>query len=116
MVRGIHHFSIIESSEESVRFYKAWGFIEKSRIERSSDYVVLLEGFDVGLELFIDPKHPQKSKVEPLGLRSLSLLVDNLEKSVIELNIEDWIANNDWIGERYCNITDLDGNVVQLHE
>jgi len=48
-------------------------------------------------------------KEEPLGYRALSLKVDSL-------NGIDGTVMTDWNGERYVNIADPDGNVVQLHE
>ena len=111
MILGIHHFSLIASSEESVRFYKKLGFHEKKRIEREHDTVVILEGFDLGLEIFIDPKHPARSAPEPLGLRLISLRVDRIEDVVEPDKIQI-----DWYGNRYCVITDPDENKVQLCE
>ena len=55
MVTGIHHVSIIASSEASVEFYTKLGFQEYKRIERDYDTVVLMDGFGIGLEVFIDP-------------------------------------------------------------
>lgn len=116
MILGIHHFSIIVSSEESVRFYQKLGFAEERRIERSYDTVVLMSGYGVGLEIFIDPKHPRRGELEPLGLRQISLRVDELEEMARELGLEDVEINIDWSGNRYCVITDPDGNTVQLCE
>lgn len=108
MVTGIHHFSIIVSSEASVEFYTRLGFKENKRIKRDYDTVVLMDGFGIGLEVFIDPKH-SRSADEPLGFRTLSLKVDSLD------GIEGTVMK-DWNGEKYVNIADPDGNIVQLHE
>ena len=105
MVTGIHHFSIIASSEASVEFYTKLGFQECRRIKREYDTVVLMDGFGIGLEVFIDPRH-KRMKEEPLGFRTLSLIVDRLDGTVM----------TDWNGERYVNISDPDGNTIQLHE
>ena len=105
MVTGIHHISIIASGEASVDFYTKLGFQENRRIKREYDTVVLMDGYGIGLEIFVDPKHKQTDE-EPLGFRTLSLKVDNLDGDVL----------TDWNGERYTNILDPDGNVVQLHE
>lgn len=105
MVTGIHHFSIIVSSEASVEFYTKLGFHEHKRIKRDYDTVVLMNGFGTRLEVFIDPRH-SRPKEEPLGFRTLSLKVDSLDGTVM----------TDWNGESYVNIADPDGNVVQLHE
>ena len=108
MVTGIHHFSIIASSEASVEFYTKLGFKENKRIKRDYDTVVLMDGYGIGLEVFIDPRHC-RSVDEPLGLRTLSLKVDTLDGTDESVKI-------DWNGERYVIITDPDGNVIQLHE
>lgn len=114
MITGIHHFSIIASSEKSVEFYTTLGFREYKRIERGYDMVVLMEGYGVGLEVFIDPSH-SRSVVEPLGLRYSSLRVDDIEKTMKELGVDGKIQT-DWNGKRYVMITDPDGNDVQLIE
>lgn len=105
MVTGIHHFSIIASGEASINFYTNLGFRENKRIKRDYDTVVLMDGYGIGLEIFIDPRHKQVND-EPLGIRTLSLKVDSVDGDVL----------TDWNGERYVNILDPDGNVVQLHE
>ncbi len=108
MVTGIHHFSIIASSEASVEFYTKLGFQERKRIKRNYDTVVLMDGYGIGLEVFIDPRHCRRIE-EPLGLRMLSLKVNSLDGI-------DGTVMTDWNGERYVNIADPDGNTVQLHE
>ena len=114
MITGIHHFSIIASSEESITFYTTLGFREYKRIERGYDTVVLMEGYGVGLEVFIDASHAPSSS-EPLGLRYLSLRVDDIEKTIEELGFNGKMQT-DWNGKRYVMITDPDGNDVQLCE
>ena len=108
MVTGIHHFSIIASSEASVEFYTRLRFKESKRIKRDYDAVVLMDGHGIGLEIFIDPRHC-RSVDEPLGFRTLSLKVDSLDGI-------DGTVMTDWNGERYVNIADPDGNTVQLHD
>lgn len=105
MVTGIHHISIIVSGEASVDFYTELGFRENKRIERDYDTIVLMDGFGIGLEIFVDPRH-KRSNDEPLGFRTLSLKVDSLGVDM----------QTDWNGEKYVNILDPDGNIVQLHE
>ena len=114
MITGIHHFSIIASSEASITFYSTLGFREYKRIERGYDTVVLMEGYGVGLEIFIDASHAPSSS-EPLGLRYLSLKVDDIEKTMEELDVNGE-TKTDWNGKRYVMITDPDGNDVQLCE
>ena len=108
MITGIHHFSIIASSEASVEFYTTLGFQEYKRIKRDYDTVVLMEGYGIGLEVFIDPRH-SRSADEPLGFRTLSLKVDSLDGI-------DGTVMTDWNGKRYVNIADPDGNMIQLRE
>lgn len=114
MITGLHHFSIIASSEESISFYSTLGFREYKRIERGYDTVVLMEGYGVGLEVFIDSSHSPASS-EPLGLRCFSLMVDDIEKTMEELRMSGKVQT-DWNGKRYVMITDPDGNDVQLCE
>lgn len=116
MITGIHHFSIIASSEKSIDFYVSLGFKEERRITRPYDTVVLLNGFGIGLEIFIDSKHPRRGELEPLGLRSLSLRVDDMEKTLEELGLKSTEIMTDWNGKRYVIIKDPDGNAVQLCE
>lgn len=108
MATVIHHFSIIASSEASVEFYTKLGFQETKRIKREYDTVVLMDGYGIRLEVFIDPRH-SRSKEEPLGFRTLGLKVDSLDGI-------DGTVMKDWNGEKYVNIADPDGNIVQLHE
>ena len=91
-----------------MEFYTRLGFREHKRIKRDYDTVVLMDGYGIGLVVFIDPRH-SRSTEEPLGLRVLSLKTDSLDGI-------DGTVMTDWNGERYVNIADPDGNVVQLHE
>lgn len=116
MITGIHHFSIIASSEKSIDFYVSLGFKEERRITRSYDTVVLMSGFGFGLEIFIDPKHPGRETPEPLGLRSLSLRVDRIEETIRGLGLDSVEIMTDWNRKRYVIIKDPDGNAVQLCE
>ena len=115
MITGIHHFTIIASSENSVRFYAKLGFEEYKRISRVYDTVVLMGGFNFGLEIYIDPSHPAKS-VEPLGLRNISLKVNNIEETLESLGINNSPIMKDWVGGRFVFIYDPDGLQIQLHE
>lgn len=116
MIVGIHHFSIIASSEESIDFYSKLGFKEYKRIERRNDTVVLMNGHGQGLEIFIDPSHPPRSTPEPLGLRHLSLRVNKIEETINELGFESGPVLTDWVGVKFCFVADPDGWPVQLHE
>lgn len=116
MIVGLHHFSIISSSEESVAFYEKLGFREYKRVERRYDTVVLLNGHGVGLEIYIDPSHPSRERPEPLGVRNLSMRVDKIEETVAELGLEAGPIMTDWTGVRFCFVADPDGLPVQLHD
>lgn len=52
--------AIISSSVASVSFYKKMGFAEIYRNKREYDTVVLLEGYGIRLEIFVDPRHPKR--------------------------------------------------------
>lgn len=91
-----------------MEFYTRLGFKENKRKKRDYDTVVLMNGYGIGLEVFIDPRHC-RSADEPLGFRTLSLKVDSLD-------CIDGTMMIDWNSERYVNITDPDGNTIQLHE
>ena len=117
MITGLHHISMISSSEESVDFYKRLGFKEFFRKKRNYDTVVLLRGYGLQLEIFVDPSHPQRAtNPENIGLRNFALKVDDIENTVKELEYSTAKIETDWIGEKYCFIADPDGMQVQLHE
>lgn len=115
MITGIHHFSLIVSSEESIAFYTKLGFEEYKRIIRSNDTVVLMKGHGIGLELYIDASHSPRI-TEPLGPRHLSLKVESIESTVKELELEAGPILQDWVGMRYCFVIDPDNWPLQLHE
>ena len=117
MINGFHHFAIISSSERSVEFYKKLGFVEGFRRERPYDTVVLLEGFGIKIEIFVDPRHPERATApENLGLRHIALKVDNLESTLEALGLSPDRILSDWVGERFCYVQDPDGLPVELHE
>lgn len=121
-ITAIHHFAIIVSSEASVEFYIKLGFKETFRKKRNYDTVVLLSGYGIQIEMFVDANHPDRAtKPENLGLRHLALRVSNLEETIEKLKktMGDFEASpimNGWIGERFCYITDPDGLPIELHE
>ena len=115
MITGIHHFSIIVSSESSIAFYERLGFKESNRITRDYDTVVLLEGFGLELVIFIDPNHPKRhSDSECIGIRNLSLKVDDIQR--ISKEFECGPVMEDWFGKKYCVMTDPDGLPIEFHE
>ena len=116
MIEAVHHVAIIVSSDEAVEFYKRLGFTIFKRVERNRDTVVLLRGYGIQLELFVDASHPARSIPEALGLRHLALKVDDIEKTSNALGLKIGSVKNDWIGERYCFTVDPDGNTIELHE
>lgn len=119
MIKSIDHIAIIVSSEEGISFYKRLGFKELYRKERINDTVVIihLEGDGTKLEIFIDPNHPERvTNPEAKGLRHLAFKVNSIEETLKELDIEAGPVMNDWIGDRYCFISDPDGLPIELHE
>lgn len=117
MITGVHHFAIIASSEVSVQFYKRLGFRETYRRDRKYDTVVLLDGYGIQIEMFIDPNHPERAtKPENMGLRHLALKVGKIEDTVGELGLEIGPIMNDWVGVRFTFTADPDGLPIELHE
>ena len=117
MIKGLDHLTIIVSSEETVDFYRKLGFTEVFRKKREFDTVVILEGINIKIELFIDSTHPCRP-LEPefLGMRYLALKVDEIEKTAEEMGLIMSPISYDWIGIRYSYVKDPDGNLIQLHE
>ena len=63
--------------------------------------MVLLNGYGIWIEIFIDPRHPPRATdPECRGLRNISLKVDSIEKTVEEIGLETVAMQTDWIGER----------------
>ena len=116
MIQGVHHLALIVSDEKCVTFYKELGFDIFKQIERQYDTVILLLGYGILLELFVDPNHPPRSNPEPLGLRHLAFKVDDIENTVRMLTEATGSLKTDWVGEKYCFIVDPDGNSIELHE
>lgn len=123
MISAVHHIAIIISKEEHLEFYKLLGFQEVFRKERSYDTAVLLDGYGMELEIFIDGQHPNRPDPEPIGLRHFALKVDGaLEDEIERLRNEiDTVIDvgpimSDWRGERFVFVKDLDGIAVELHE
>lgn len=111
---GLDHIAIIVSSEESLRFYEKLGFREKQRIERSYDTVVFME-CGVTLEIFIDPKHPERvTDPEAKGLRHIAFTVDSLEEIMKIVECEE--IRTDWFGRRFTFCKDLAGQPIELKE
>lgn len=113
--RSLHHIAIIVSTEESILFYEKLGFKEIDRMDRGYDIIVMMEGPCL-LEIYIDPTHPARvNRPEALGLRHLALKVENLQKTVQELNIEvEPIREIN--GKHFTYLKDPDGLPIELHE
>ena len=115
MINGIHHFSLIASSELSISFYEKLGFKVSFRKERVKDTVVVMNGHDTQIEIFIDPSHPKRAcNPENLGLRGLSFKVNDIED--VRTQFECGPVMNDWYGQKYCVTHDPDGLPIQFHE
>ncbi len=119
MITGLHHIAIIVSSEESLAFYRLLGFTETFRKIRKYDTAVLMDGYGMQLEIFIDPSHAPHPEQEPIGLRHFALKVEKLEDEIERLKgagIEIGPVMEDWTGVRFCFVKDFDGLLVELHE
>lgn len=115
MITGIHHFAIIVSSENSIAFYEKLGFKKSFQKVRENDIVILLEGYDICLEMYIDPSHPERSvNPERIGLRHLALKVDSCER--ISEQFDCGPIQKDWVGVNYCYTHDPDGLPIEFHE
>lgn len=112
---GLDHVALIVSSEESLWFYEKFGFKETKRIERSYDTVVFLECDQVVLEIFIDPKHPERvSDPEAKGLRHVAFTVESLEEIMKIVECEE--IRTDWFGRKFTFCRDYDGQPIELKE
>lgn len=115
MITGIHHFSIISSSDKSVAFYESLGFSEILKKKREYDTIVLMEGYGVEIELYIDPIHPKRAtNPENIGLRNFALKVDSCQE--IKNHYDCGAIQQDWFGKNYCFTFDPDGLPIQFHE
>lgn len=125
MIKQVHHIAIIISSERCLQFYKLLGFQEFFRKIRSSDVIVLMSGYGIQLEIFIDSRHRRRdeAEIEPTGLRHLALKVDGKIEDEIERlqSASSEVLSfgpimKDWRGIRFVFVKDPDGTVIELHE
>ena len=122
MIAGLHHIAIIVSGERSLEFYRLLGFTESFCKKRKYDTAVLMDGYGMQLEIFIDPSHAPHPEQEPIGLRHFALKVDKIEDEIERLRnesaevIEVGPIMEDWTGVRFCFIKDYDGLSIELHE
>ena len=111
----LDHIALIVSSEECLRFYEKLGFKETQRFERSYDTVVFMENSGIVLEIFIDPKHPERvSNPEARGLRHISFMVDCLDDVMKIVECEE--IRTDWFGRKFTFCRDCDEQPIELKE
>ena len=104
--------SIIISSEKGVDFYKELGFKEIEREVRKEmhDEIISLSDGNLELRLYKDATHPIRNrKPESLGIRYLTLEVDNLNAFEHEIIKEDRLG-------KFIFLNDPDGQPVQIRE
>lgn len=112
---SLDHIALIVSSENSLEFYEKLGFKETKRIGRSYDTVVFMECGQIVLEIFVDPKHPERvTEPEAKGLRHIAFLVENLAEVMKVLECEE--IRTDWFGRRFTFTKDPDGQPIELIE
>lgn len=119
MITSFHHIALIISSEDNLEFYRRLGFKESFRKKRLHDIVVLMDGYGMQLEIFIDSSHCSHQEPEPIGLRHFALKVDEIEKTILNLGLSKKDVGPimiDWTGVRFCFVKDPDGVKVELHE
>jgi glyoxylase I family protein len=122
----IHHVAIICSDyQKSKQFYvEVLGFSilqETYRSTRDSYKLDLKVGTSSQIELFSFPNPPERvNSPEACGLRHLALAVDDLDRSVAELQakgvaLED-IRLDEITGKRFTFFKDPDGLPLELYE
>ena len=115
MATGLHHISLIASSDKTINFYLELGFRETNRRKRLDTTEVILEGYGVVLEFLVDRFRPKRDRIpEPLGIRYFSIVVDDYESIV--RNYTDAHRMRDVSGERYCYLWDPDGQKIEIRE
>ena len=125
MIKGLHHIAIICSDKQrSLSFYvDALGFeIVRTHIRpEHHDEIIMLEGYGVILELFIDDTHPPRvTNPEALGLRHLAFRVEDVEKLSESLKARGFypelIRKDSFTCEKMTFVKDPDGLPIELHE
>ncbi|MUH00749.1 VOC family protein [Scytonema sp. UIC 10036] len=123
---GIHHVAIICSDyERSKKFYvEVLGFSiikETFRAHRNSYKLDLRVGQNHQIELFSFPSPPKRASTpEACGLRHLAFQVDNIEKTVSDLNsqgieVED-IRIDEITGKKFTFFKDPDDLPLEIYE
>ncbi|MBR4731747.1 MAG: hypothetical protein IK081_03165 [Lachnospiraceae bacterium] len=115
MATGLHHISLIASSDKTIDFYLELGFRETKRRKRLDTTEVTLEGYGLVLEFLVERFRPKRDCIpEPLGIRYFSIVVDDYE-SIVRNNF-DAHRMRDMSGERYCYLWDPDGQKIEVRE
>ncbi|CAI3260837.1 VOC family protein [Enterococcus cecorum] len=111
----LDHIALIVSCESNLTFYKKLGFEETHRFEREYDTVVFMKSGVVDLEIFIDPKHPDRvSGPEAKGLRHIAFVVDSLDEIMKVVECEK--IRKDWFGRKFTFTKNPDGQPIELKE
>lgn len=123
---GIHHVAIICSDyEKSKQFYvETLGFTviaETFRAERNSYKLDLRVGEHDQIELFSFPNPPDRpSRPEACGLRHLAFVVEDIEKSVAELQSKgvavEEVRVDHLTGKRFTFFQDPDGLPLEIYQ
>lgn len=110
---SLDHIGIIISAEQNLEFYKKLGFEEEKRFERDYDKVIFMRCGEIVLEIFVDPRHPERmSSPEAMGLRHMALVVEQIESLPLEIGE----IKTDWFGRRFTFVKDPDGQPIELKE
>ncbi|MGI8504251.1 MAG: SMU1112c/YaeR family gloxylase I-like metalloprotein [Hassallia sp.] len=125
-ITRIHHVAIIcLDYERSKRFYvETLGFSiiqETFRAQRNSYKLDLRVGESQQIELFSFPNPPQRiNNPEACGLRHLAFEVDDIEKTVLELQLKGVKVENIRIdeitGKRFTFFPDPDNLPLEIYE
>lgn len=125
MIKGLHHIAIICSDKQrALSFYvDALEFeIVRTHVRPAHhDEIIMLEGYGVILELFIDDTHPPRvTNPEALGLRHLAFRVEDVEKLSESLKARGFypelIRKDSFTCEKMTFVKDPDGLPIELHE
>lgn len=126
MLKNIHHIALICSDyEKSKRFYtEILGLqIEREiyRAERDSYKLDLSLNGTYVIELFSFPNPPKRpSRPEAQGLRHLAFGVDDLEKAIHQLTVNNVttepIRVDEFTGKRFTFFEDPDHLPIELYE
>lgn len=126
LLKGIHHIAIICTDfEVSKHFYvEVLGLqiiAETFRKERDSHKLDLALNGQYVIELFSFPNPPKRpSRPEAAGLRHLAFEVDDIEKSIAQLNrkgvITEAVRIDAATQKRFTFFEDPDGLPLELYE